>query len=100
MSKGRLLKNVDVPPFINMTREDAESNARTLGLVPVFVEEPSEIEAGLVISQNIAEGTSVLEGTTIEFTVSSGMPEEQLPPDAQETPDGETEDTQPEENPE
>ena len=100
VSKGKELKPVNVIRFINMTREDAESNARTLGLVPVFVEEPSEIEAGLVISQNIAEGTSVLEGTTIEFTVSSGMPEEQLPPDAQETPDGETEDTQPEENPE
>ena len=100
VSKGKELKPVNVIRFINMTREDAESNARTLGLVPVFVEEPSEIEAGLVISQNIAEGTSVLEGTTIELTVSSGMPEEQLPPDIPEDPTGETGETQPEENPE
>ena len=100
VSKGKELKPVNVIRFINMTREDAESNARTLGLVPVFVEEPSEIEAGLVISQNIAEGTSVLEGTTIELTVSSGMPEEQLPPDTPEDPTGETGETQPEENPE
>ncbi len=83
VSKGRDLKPVEVIPFVNMTRENAEQAAIGLGLVPVFVEAPSDTEAGIVIEQNIAAGTSVLEETEIQLTVSTG------PADTEE-PGGET----------
>ena len=63
-----------------MTREKAEQEAvQTLGLKVKIVSAPGSEPAGTVIGQNIVAGTSVLQETEIELTVSDGSLAEEPP---------------------
>ena len=62
---------VDVPNVVGLTRADAVSNLRSLGLSPSVQEQPTDIEPqdGRVIDQNPGGGTTVKEGTRVVVTV-------------------------------
>ncbi len=62
---------VDVPNVVGLTRADAVSNLRSLGLSPSVQEQPTDIEPqdGRVIDQNPGGGTTVNEGTRVVVTV-------------------------------
>ena len=62
---------VDVPNVVGLTRADAVSNLRSLGLSPSVQEQPTDIEPqdGRVVDQNPGGGTTVKEGTRIVITV-------------------------------
>ena len=62
---------VDVPNVVGLTRADAVSNLRGLGLSPSVQEQPTDIEPqdGRVVDQNPGGGTSVNEGTRVVITV-------------------------------
>lgn len=62
---------VDVPNVVGLTRSDAVSNLRSLGLSPSVQQETTDIQPqdGRVIDQNPAGGTTVDEGTTVVITV-------------------------------
>ena len=80
ISKGKDLKPVTVISFLTMTREKAEQEAvQTLGLKVKIVSAPGAEPAGTVIGQNIVAGTSVLQETEIELTVSDGSLAEEPP---------------------
>lgn len=80
ISKGKDLKPVTVISFLTMTREKAEQEAvQTLGLKVKIVSAPGSEPAGTVIGQNIVAGTSVLQETEIELTVSDGSLAEEPP---------------------
>ena len=51
--------------------------------------ESSDVEAGRIISQSVAATETVMEETTIYFTVSIGPPESSEPDDSQSTENGE-----------
>ena len=80
ISKGKDLKPVTVISFLTMTREKAEQEAvQTLGLKVKIVSAPGSEPTGTVIGQNIVAGTSVLQETEIELTVSDGSLAEEPP---------------------
>jgi serine/threonine-protein kinase len=62
---------VDVPNVVGLTRADAVSNLRSLGLSPSVQEQTTDIEPqdGRVIDQNPGGGTTVSEGTRVVITV-------------------------------
>lgn len=62
---------VDVPNVVGLTRADAVSNLRSLGLSPSVREQTTDIEPqdGRVIDQNPGGGTTVNEGTRVVVTV-------------------------------
>lgn len=61
-----------VPDMINMKKAIAEQRCEEYNLVPVFIEEANEAEAGTVINQSIEPGEFVERNTTIELTISTG----------------------------
>ncbi len=62
---------VDVPNVVGLTRSDAVSNLRSLGLSPSVEEETTDIQpqGGRVIDQSPGGGTTVEEGSTVVITV-------------------------------
>ena len=93
VSDGPDVPQVTVITFLTMTEAQARQNAEELGLNPVF-DEPeysSEYGEGTVCWQDIANGTSVDEGTTIHFRLSLGpdpadMPSEEPSPEVTPAP--------------
>ncbi|MGI6109653.1 MAG: Stk1 family PASTA domain-containing Ser/Thr kinase [Eubacteriaceae bacterium] len=72
VSKGE--DTVTVPGIVGLTQADAQSRltANNLNVGTVTQSESSQYAAGVVISQDPAESTSVSKGTYINFVVSSG----------------------------
>ncbi len=62
---------VDVPNVVGLTRSDAVSNLRSLGLTPSVEEQTTDIQPqdGRVIDQSPGGGTTVEEGSTVVITV-------------------------------
>ena len=74
LNAGRT-KDVELPNFVNMTREEAERQAEESKLVLDISEEfNSEVDAGKVISQepSFLEGYTVKEESTVKIVVSKG----------------------------
>jgi len=64
---------VPVPDVTGEPEADAQATLEGEGFVVTVSEQPSvDIEAGLVISTNPAAGTEVVQGTSVEMSVSSG----------------------------
>ena len=67
--------DVNLPNFVNMTREEAEQAATNAGLQLETTEEfNSDVEAGKVISQEpqYVEGYLVKDGSTVKIVISKG----------------------------
>lgn len=74
LSAGRT-KDVTLPNFVEMTKEQAETKATEAGLVLEITEEfNSDVEAGKIVSQDppYLEGYTVKEGSTVKIVLSKG----------------------------
>jgi hypothetical protein len=76
-----------VPFVVGITSDEAESTITSAGFYVEYTYQHSDtVEAGLVISQNPAGGTSVSEGSVVELVISLGpqQPDDEQPalPDA------------------
>ena len=90
ISKGKELQPVAMISFLGMTRGEAEAKLAQMNLKGSFTEvESSDVEAGRIISQSVAATETVMEETTIYFTVSIGPPESAEPETPPSTEDGE-----------
>ncbi|GMQ92801.1 MAG: hypothetical protein BMS9Abin12_0278 [Acidimicrobiia bacterium] len=70
-----------VPDVTGEPKADAQAILEGEGFVVTASEQPSvDVEAGLVVSTNPAAGTEVVQGTSVEMTVSSG-PSDVVVPD-------------------
>lgn len=76
VSQGQETSNVTVPDVRNHYVDDASTVLTSMGLY-VYITEvyDSGVEKGLVISQDVAPGSSVSTGTAITITVSAGSQE-------------------------
>ena len=93
ISKGKELQPVAMISFLGMTRGEAEAKLAQMNLKGSFTEvESSDVEAGRIISQSVAATETVMEETTIYFTVSIGPPESTEPETPPSTGDGENTD--------
>ena len=65
---------VPVPGFLDLAFTDAQEQARQLGFTMVIgsTEERTDLEPGIILSQDPPEGTPLAEGATITVTVSRG----------------------------
>ncbi len=70
---------VEVPDFVGKYYASIDGSARYSSFTFTVVEEYSDETSGKVISQNIAAGTKVSEGTNIELTVSKGAEQITMP---------------------
>jgi len=71
---------VDVPQLVGSTVEEAEARLDELGLEAEVVEEPNDqVDAGRVSAQDPEAGATVREGSTVELTVSTGVPTAVVP---------------------
>lgn len=70
-----------VPGVVGLTRADAEKRIRDAGFKPEYQgeEESSEYAAGEVLRQSPKEGTDLKKGETVEYWVSAGEDEVQVP---------------------
>ncbi len=94
VSKGKEIKETQVPGIVGMSQSDAERALSNRGLRIGSVDpvESSEAE-GTVLWQSIQEGASVSEGTTVNVQVSTGK--KQQTPDTTQAPEGDPEGNQP-----
>jgi len=68
---------VTVPNVVGKTAEEAEAAITAAGLVPKSSSQPdAEVPKGTVISQGPAAGAKATPGSTVLYTVSSGVPAE------------------------
>jgi serine/threonine-protein kinase len=73
VSKGR--EGVAVPKLTGLTRADAEAQLQELGLTAKVAEQESAKEAGTVIAQDPAAGTTVDKGAEVGVTVAKARPQ-------------------------
>lgn len=75
------VREVDVPPLVGLTEEEAEAKLKDLGLNMKVVDRvySKEYEEGKVVSQDIKDGEKVKEGYTIEVEVSKGLNHVKVP---------------------
>ena len=77
ISQGEDSQSVKVPDVVGHYKDDAVTMLSNYSLYVYVTQEPSDTVAeGLVIRQDIPEGTSVQTGTAITITVSSGPADE------------------------
>ena len=77
ISQGPDSSTVTVPQLTTHYVDDAKTMLSNLGLYCYITYQDSEtVEKGLIIAQDIAEGTSVQTGTTVTVTVSNGSGKE------------------------
>ncbi len=70
-------ETVPMPNIQGTTREMAEELLKSLGLeIGTVTEVNSELEAGVVVQQNVEADTDVPVGSAIDFSVSNGLPPE------------------------
>lgn len=63
----------EVPDVTNLKLSEVQAQLETLGLKVVTTEEESDsVEAGYIIRQDLAKGTPITEGMTINLVVSKG----------------------------
>ncbi len=72
ISKGPEVKQVTVPPLINLTRAQAAEMLKSVGLKGDFRETNSDEPAGKVFYQSIQAGNQVDAGSTVTLQVSKG----------------------------
>ena len=78
ISKGKETKMVSVPNVVGISKEQAESDLKKVGLIPVFqtrnlTKNDKYFDAGYVISQSPTHSNEkVAEGTTVNVYVSTG----------------------------
>ncbi len=73
-------EKVTVPYFIGMELEEAEKEAKKLGIsLNEMGEDYSNYDAGVIYAQNIEKGTSVKKGSEVGIKVSLGMAEYKMP---------------------
>lgn len=76
VSIGPTQSMVEIPSFTEeeMTEKEAEDLLTELGLKVgrIFTVHSSTVEAGIVVSQGLPEGTQVISGTSVDLTVSLG----------------------------
>jgi len=73
-------QTVEVPDLEGKTQQEAEQLLDEAGLtVTVTREESDEVAEGLVISQSIAAGQQVNEGTEVEIVISGGASQAAIP---------------------
>ncbi len=79
VSNGSEKKEVEVPNLSGLTEAQARDSltSKKLSAGNVSHEHSDTVAAGMVISQNPARSTSVMEGTAVDFVISDG-PEEQV----------------------
>jgi len=67
--------NVEVPNFVGMTFEEAQTKANSLGLgvKNAGTAESDTYDAGTVTAQDQSAGSTVAKNTTINLTISSGL---------------------------
>jgi len=73
VSKGR--EGIAVPKLTGLSRADAESQLKDLGLVPKTTEQESSNDPGTVLAQDPPAGTTVDKGATVSLTVAKERPE-------------------------
>ena len=91
ISKGKELKPVEVPYFIGSTQAQVEATLASLGLYGQFSPvESKEYPAGQIVYQSEEYGSTIMQGSTIYFTVSIGWPNnpDTNPDDGGNTGDG------------
>ncbi len=83
VSRGKETAKTTVPQLINLSQTEAESMLYTFHLSCKVIKITDDAPEGRVISQSIAQGTEVEEGTSVTIQVSSGpaAPEPPDPPD-------------------
>ncbi len=88
---------VTVPYFVGSTRTQVLAQLKSLNLNGTFEEVEDDSAAGTILTQSIASGTQVEEGTTIAFTVSTGPAESESPSpsESESTSPSESESTSP-----
>lgn len=81
VSKGPETKTTTVPKTVNTTRENAELALKNAGLVVGGITEEfsDTVASGNVISQSIAEGSTVEEGVTVDLVISKGPEKVTMP---------------------
>ncbi len=74
VSNGPEMKEAEVPDLRNKTQQEAEAELtnHNLNLGNVSEEFSDTVEAGRVISQSTSSGTKVLEGSSVDITISKG----------------------------
>jgi eukaryotic-like serine/threonine-protein kinase len=70
---------VAVPGVIGLSRDSAESQISTAGLVPAVQEQESEEPEGEVIGQDPGAGAELRRGSTVTITVSTGIEQVVVP---------------------
>lgn len=70
VSKGG--EELVMPDLKGMSKENAQSKLKRMGLVVVIYEENDEADAGTVIKQDIPPGTKINKGKTVDIIVSKG----------------------------
>lgn len=76
VSQGQETSTVEMPDVRNHYVDDASTVLTSMGLYVYITEvEDAGVEKGLVISQDVAPGSSVSTGTAVTITVSAGSPE-------------------------
>ena len=77
VSSGPEVVEVKVPSLVGMTESAAKAKLEEVNLKAgtVSEENSSTVTTGCVISQNVASGTSVEEGTSVDFVLSIGAKE-------------------------
>lgn len=78
VSKGQEI--VKVTKLVGKTKDEARKELKSLGLEMEIEEDYNdEIEAGIVIEQDIAEGEEVLAGSKIKLKISLGIEQVEVP---------------------
>ena len=72
ISKGPKIKSSTMPPCVTLDMEDVQRMMDELKLLAVFEPVEGTQPVGEVLSQSVAVGESVPEGTTVTFTYSDG----------------------------
>ncbi len=74
ISNGKEVKTVQVPNLSGKTEQEAKTELQNLKLTPgtVSKEYSDSVEEGKVISQSVAAGTEVKEGTSVNIVISLG----------------------------
>ncbi|MBP5198875.1 MAG: Stk1 family PASTA domain-containing Ser/Thr kinase [Lachnospiraceae bacterium] len=71
---------VEMPAYKNLKVELARTQIESKGLkVELIYEESSDVDAGIVISCDVAQGTKIPVGTTVKLTVSAGISAVEVP---------------------
>ncbi|MCB0954254.1 MAG: Stk1 family PASTA domain-containing Ser/Thr kinase, partial [Microthrixaceae bacterium] len=72
--------NIEVPPLVGETREEAERQLSERGLVAEITEEPNdEVDVGRVAAQDPEAGAMLSEGDAVKLTVSTGAESKEVP---------------------